>query len=75
MVKLNDFRMNRSATPVWHNQAAEAEHHAGTALTLPDISNPGDVTVHSCIPVFPRVNDSRTERIAHFRINAGQRVV
>jgi hypothetical protein len=75
MVKLNDFGVNRSATPVGHNQTVEAKNHACMAFDSAGHINRGDVTVHSSILVSPRVTGSRTERIAHFRINAGQRVV
>jgi hypothetical protein len=75
MVKLNNFGMNPRATAIGHNEAVEAEHHAGTAFDLSGHIDLRDVPVHTCIPVFAAVNDSCTERIADPGINTSQRVV
>jgi hypothetical protein len=75
MVKLKNFGMDRSTPPIRHDQAVEAKHHTGMAFDLAGRINLRDVPVHSCIPVFPRINDSCTEGIADFGISASQRVV
>jgi hypothetical protein len=45
VVKLNKFGLNRRSTPVLHNQAVEAKHHAGMAFNLAGLVNVGDMSV------------------------------
>ncbi len=75
MVKLDNFGVNPRASAVGHYQAVEAKHHAGAAFDLAGHVDLRDVSVHTCIPVFARVNNRCAERIADLGINARQRVV
>jgi hypothetical protein len=47
MIQLNDFRMNRRAAPVRHDQAVELQHHTGIAVNSTRHVNVGDVAVNS----------------------------
>jgi hypothetical protein len=75
MIKLNYFGMNRSATAIGHYEPVKAKHHSGMAFDLAGHVNLRDVTVDSCVLVFPLVNDGCAERITHVRIDTGQCVV